>query len=643
MTVHVKFLYLNLQFKKGQRNIEFAQNVTFINGQMGVGKSTVARLIDYCFGGKLVKTVAISEEFVSAELFLELGENLVSITRNIDDSNILVNWANSQNQSHQLIAPIRSSEIIWNEDIENFSDMMFYLMGFKPLKVRISKEDDSSELIRLSFRDILWYCYLKQNTMDSDFYRLGIPIQQNKSKDVMRFFTGQYNEKIFELQNELSQIIKKKLGKLEAVNQLHVFLRKFGYESDKQIIENLEKLKLELSFLQSDFSLNKEKMDDETHIADRLKENLRLNEIASYRSKIYDIENKILDQESLKAELFGAKIKLYRASSAISVLNRVNYEYCPECGNKLDELGNYVIFHLCKTDKTDISPNINKDTIEKDLNDRVKELDESIMYLNMAFSNSKKKITELMDSKKELDNRLTKEMTEYDSKFMSLIKDRERNIATTTERIKNLTQVLEMPLAVKDLEIEASALASQETRLRIDLEKEREKLEFSEDHIRAIESAFLDALISIGIPGISSTDRVHINRKTWVPFILPDSNPKKKWDFFNAGSGGKQTLLNVCYAISVHKVAIENNLPVPDFLIIDSPSKNIDKDVNIEIFEGLFRYIYTLSETSMKSTQFIIIDNDLVDPDSELIDFKSILMTHDDPEFPPLIPYYKGP
>jgi len=102
-------------------------------------------------------------------------------------------------------------------------------------------------------------------------------------------------------------------------------------------------------------------------------------------------------------------------------------------------------------------------------------------------------------------------------------------------------------------------------------------------------------------------------------------------------------LFNVCYALAVHKVAAENNLPLPSFLIVDGPTKNISSDVNPALVANYFRLIYSLAAGSLRETQFILIDSDLVEPEDRSIGFASLLLTSDDPQHPPLISYYSGP
>ena len=81
--------------------------------------------------------------------------------------------------------------------------------------------------------------------------------------------------------------------------------------------------------------------------------------------------------------------------------------------------------------------------------------------------------------------------------------------------------------------------------------------------------------------------------------ILAGDDDALQYDFQGAGSGGKKTLFNVCYAVALHRLAEEFNLPLPTFLTIDSPMKNIGNDVNKDIFLALYRYIYSLAADSL--------------------------------------------
>ncbi len=56
----IKFQKLVLLCKKSEEVIDFSRQITYFHGQISAGKSSIVRLIDYCLGGDLEKTPALS-------------------------------------------------------------------------------------------------------------------------------------------------------------------------------------------------------------------------------------------------------------------------------------------------------------------------------------------------------------------------------------------------------------------------------------------------------------------------------------------------------------------------------------------------------------------------------------------------------
>ena len=226
----------------------------------------------------------------------------------------------------------------------------------------------------------------------------------------------------------------------------------------------------------------------------------------------------------------------------------------------------------------------------------------------------------------------------YDSAYLAQSRELERQIATLEERKRGLEKTAKLPQAIANLQSEAAVLKAKEDQSAEQLLAETRKLTDAEQHVRQIEEAYLEILLRVGVPGISEQDRVSINRRTWIPQIEPlDGDP---YTFYDAGSGGKKTLLNACYALAVHKIAAEQNLPLPSFLMIDSPMKNIGEDVNENIFRAFYKCLYDLASGSLTGTQFIIVDKEYFEPDPCInIQISDRFMSPNNP----LISYYHGP
>jgi hypothetical protein len=138
---------------------------------MGAGKTSIARLIDYCLGGNIELSPALQNEFVSASLKLRLEKGPLEIERGRDSNTVIARWG-EKDGAIQASIPARDAhgELIPGTGIENLSDLIFWMSSLTPPRVRKSKTKADSETKRLSIRNLLWYCYLDQDEIDSSFF-----------------------------------------------------------------------------------------------------------------------------------------------------------------------------------------------------------------------------------------------------------------------------------------------------------------------------------------------------------------------------------------------------------------------------------------------------------------------------------------
>ena len=93
----VRLQRLLITLRQTVESVEFSDSATFLYGPVGTGKSTVARLIDYCFGGELERTPAIQQEFISVQLFVELGSHHCRLERAEGDTQaVRVTWSSNE-------------------------------------------------------------------------------------------------------------------------------------------------------------------------------------------------------------------------------------------------------------------------------------------------------------------------------------------------------------------------------------------------------------------------------------------------------------------------------------------------------------------------------------------------------------------
>jgi len=380
----IKFQKLVLLCKKSEEVIHSSTQITYFHGQISAGKSSIVRLIDYCLGGDLEKTPALSQEMVSVQLFAIIGTNTVLFERSINDTtSVQVTWTNKEKESSTVLAPLSAKQSpIWKNDIYNLSDLIFDLANITPIKVRRSKSDVDSPLVCLSFRDLMWYCYLEQDNLDSSFYNLTDTYKSLKSRDVMRFVTGLYTEKMNELEISLDELRSNRAAKLESIRQIRSFLQDFGYSSEGDVSEEIFEVENKLSQAQQELSKIRDGHASKTHFTDSLREKLREigQNIANEQNALQDLENRINEQEALKSELLSAKFKLSRSTASSSLLAGVKFDVCPACGLELHKHPNPESCYLCgqETQANEKEPLAQAEVMRKDLNSRIEDLSESI-------------------------------------------------------------------------------------------------------------------------------------------------------------------------------------------------------------------------------------------------------------------------
>lgn len=643
----VRLRYMDVIARRTTERIEFAETITFIHGPVSTGKSTVARLIDYCFGGNLERTPAIQQEFVAVQLAVELGNHSCTIERAADDNSALrVSWTNSDGSTESVNAPFRPQEApLVDELVYNFSDLVFYLCGVSPIKVRQRSREVDSPLVRLSIRDIWPYCYLEQTHLDSSFYRLEDPFKGRKSQDAMRFITGLYSERQSQLEAELANTLDQQRAKREAVQQIREFMARFALGTDLDIAGQLQILEQELSAAIAHRQELFASRSTQIHPTDALRDQLRSMslEIEDLQRAVADSSDMVSQQKALRAEMITAKTKSLRIQEAGRVLDGAQFDRCPECGSNIgSRTASQGRCRLCGTDVG--SPQeeqpLELEVLRRDLNERIDELTDSIRRKEESHLRLEKKLRDGLEKKAIFDKRLQDELARYDSAYVESIRDAERVVATLEERLASIQRLQEMPRAIDELVEQAGSLQGRVDRLRSSLTDERGRLAAADANVAAIAARFKEIMISVGFPGVFESDDVILDPRNWRPVVLHE---QQMWNFWDTGSGGKKTLFNVCYALALHSVARERGFPLPTLIIIDSPTKNISEDENPNLVHALYSEIYNLAmQDGDEKLQFLLVDSDLVPPDQRIPGFATRRMAGE-PDAPSLISYYTGP
>ncbi len=650
---------LHVSFKNSKETIKFA-DFAYFYGPMGAGKSTIARLVDYCLGGHLGEkemTPALQSEFVSASLSLKVEDAELNLRRDSGSNLIRANFT-YENEPVEVMIPARSGdgEVIPQSGIEVLSDLIYVLGGRTPPKVRKSKIREDSDLARLSLRDLLWYCYLDQDSMDSSFFHLdgdAHPHKRLKSRDVLRFLVGFHQEQVSELEVRL-EIQRAERLKCEAGAQaIKEALKEAEIATEVELAVIHQELERKLATVEASIVLTRKNIESKKpHAMEGLQAEARAlaEELFAIEEASRELKDILGRDRSHRNELLSLSTRFRRSQSAREVLSGVVFEDCPQCGRDLPQRTSNDCPVCGQSHSKDPTGSLDEAIAEKDMDARIQELNDLIKRHEAALRRNDRILRELKVRKSLVDIELNRVARDYDSAYLSVALESEKQRMAILQQLSDLDRIEVLVKKIGALSDRAERLFVAEQKTRLELKEAREKAEKDTQNISLLKELFLDCLLRSKLSGFYTDDCVEMRSPHFLPEVTSVGGGNLAvTSFSNLGSGGKKTLFKCCFAVAVHRLASKIGALLPTILIIDSPMKNTSERQNRDQFEGFIKMLYELSQTELRDTQFVVVDKELFAPPSQYSrSFCSRLMRPNERgqdwkknPHPPLIPYHQ--
>lgn len=647
--MNIRLLSLTLEFKRSVESIDFGR-FNYFHGGIGAGKSSIARLVDYCLGGHLVNTPALQSEFSSATLHLELNGKAVQLERPKDSSDVLARWIQDGTQQTISLPTRRAGEQIL-PGVEVLSDLILQLSGQRIVRVRRGNSDGGGRLERLSFRNLWNYCYLSQDDLDSDFFDLEPEAdhgRRSKARDVLRYVLGHHQEEVTQLEVDLDMGRQEKRALEGTVKALHEGLAAVGFTSLADVQRQEAALAEQAAQLRKEIQAARETTyPDGNHAVEHLKTQARKihAEVAEIESELRDLRHLVDKDIRQRDELLTLQFKFKRSAGARAVLSGVEFTHCPRCTQALPERA-VQHCHVCGQTEDVEAPEPHHAVLETDLKQRLEEIGDVIRQQENGLQELAGDRARALQDLKHLDLMISRALAEYDTLYVARVVSIERALADVERQQLELERWRRLPELIEQHRERIMILTSDEIRLRLALKDARRLAERDGRALKDLRALFLDCLVGARIPGLNETDVVKFAAPTYYPEISArDEQQMIITSFSTLSSGGKKTLFKCCFALALHRLAAKYNSPLPRLLIIDTPMKNISTQENREQFEGFHEMLYRLAITELSQTQFIFIDNEFKRPSQTirlLLDMRERYMTTDREDSPPLIRYYRG-
>lgn len=601
--------------------VPFNRGVNIIYGDSTTGKSSVLELINYLLGSS---TFIYDSEIESSINYVALEVNLNNqpylITRDIFDSSKLIAVYPTDFENQHLFFPKKyapnSKTSVDNDGL--FSDFLLDALNLPILKVREAPTKADSPMVRLSFRDVFKYCYLKQDDVGSkQILSFGTWAVHSKNMQTFRYFFNLLDTNITDSEAELSRLISERNHLENKYESISDFLRETKFASAIGIEASRQQLQERLEILRNQLSDINNKI-----VADSERYN-------ALKSILTDISTKILVHESERASAETAidrysrlkndyvtdinKIKAVRLAKDVIGVSKAEHFTCPICDTKIDLKQTKEKFEVNEKDNLGHESNL--------ISRRIKELDQLIDHERNTHRSSSLNLAKLTEEQLRARRMLDEETAEIVTPYLSERDGISAEFATTQEKLRQLDQSLRVRNQHKYIQDEIAKLHSRIGRLQESLEK----LKKNAPSLTAILGTLGDLLDSY-LERVNIKDRrdVRINEKNFLPIL-------RNREYSNVTSGGLRTILSIGYFASLLKYSLSENTNLPSFLMIDTVGKylakthaqyndtdsNEDKNENISDptkYSNIYEFLIEIAEAaedSGKICQIILVDNDV--------------------------------
>lgn len=600
--------------------IPFVNGLNIIFGDSATGKSSVLECINYLFGSsKLVfdEEIEAAVKYVMMQVVLN-GATYV-IKRDIFDANADVEVYASDIDSVHGIFPKRYSVGYERTGPNGYlSDFYLSALGMPLLTVRQAPTKEDSTLVRLSFRDVFKYCYLKQDDVGAkallgDGSYVGV-----KSRETFKYIFNLLDSAISDLQSQLSAAIADQRKAKETYDVVSGFLRAVEFKTEFDLDDAKIEAKKRKALAEIELDRISKSIIENSESYEALKEVLSILAI-----KIKDTEKEVDDTGRLVEQYIRLrndyqldieKLNAIKVTQGLIGADKKEMRFsCPLCESRLNLKDIKQSF--------DISEN---ESVNQEINSITRRMKDADRLAIRERARRDQVLSELNILKKEQDvarRMLDEEMASATTPYLAERDTWSFVLAKTSEELDNIERNLKIRNQLKSVFKEIDTVEERISKIQDDLRELRSKAPSMSEVIGSVGDILEAYLRKVKISDIRD---VRISDKNFLPVL-------RNREYRDITSGGLRTILSIGYFLSILEFSTTRFSHHPKFLMIDTVGKYLGKtdarysDTNLKedrregtsdpdkyknIYQAMLEMCERIEKKS-KTVQIIVVDNDL--------------------------------
>lgn len=547
--------------------IVFETGVNIIYGDSATGKSSILELINYLLGSsKFIFDEEIETSVEYAALEVELNTVVYTIKRDIFSATRKIEVFASTFDTCAGVFPKKYAPNYSGAESEDgyFSDFLLEALNLPVLKVREAPSQHESPMVRLSFRDIFKYCYLKQDDVGSkQLLEISNGARYSKNKQTFRYIFNLLDSSITELEQDINIAIGKRTELTRKYKAVSEFLREVQFETAINIGDKNEELKSQAKLLRLQLDSINAAMVANNDTYSYLKDSLDTFSIrrTGVQGAKKESEQSVERFSRLKNDYLGdiAKLKAIQQAKVIIGVPKVDSFNCPICDSQVALSRIKDDYRIDESDKANHEINALTRRI-RDLEDLVQSEREKLVLLSQEselLASDQAKARRLLDE--ESAQMITPYLSERDGVSAEL--------ATINEKIRQSDHSLKIRnqqlLIFKDIDRIETHIANLTEKLEL-LRKNTPSVAQIVEELGDILRSFLVKV------NIKDPRNISLNGTSFLP-VLRNRN------YVDITSGGLRTILSIGYFLSFFERSISQPSNIPAFLMIDTVGKYLGK------------------------------------------------------------------
>lgn len=624
MTTHPSIIVRKLILVGHRKNyqLSFEEGVNIIYGDSATGKSSVLELINYLLGSsKFIYDEEIETSVKYAALEVELNGVTYSIKRDVFAPNSQIEVYASDFSSVAEVFPKKYAPNYSSDGDDGFfSDFLLGSLNLPVLKVREAPSQFDSPMVRLSFRDVFKYCYLKQDDVGSkQLLNVANGALYSKNKQTFRYIFNLLDSSIteLELEQDIYNVNTKKTELERKYKSVSEFLRETQIDTAINLSDQSNELQTQADLLSAELQRIKSSMVADNETYSFLKDSLDIFSIkltgahGARRESEQSVErfsrlknDYISDIEKLKA--------IQHARVVIGVPTTAAFN-CPICDTQVDLACIKEDYKIDQSDKANHEINA--------LTRRIRDLDALIQTERDKLFNLNHESDVLAQDQAKARRLLDEESQQMITPYLSERDGIAAELATVNEKIRQSGHLLKIRNQQQLIFAEIQTLESNIVGLKeklANLRKDAPSITEILDNLGDLLRKFL-VMVNIKDPR-----NISINSSNFLP-VLRNRN------YVDITSGGLRTILSIGYFLSLFEQSFLRSANMPAFLMIDTVGKYLgktqtkynetvriaDEKENVSDplkYSNMYEYMISLvgrAATQGLPCQIILVDNDV--------------------------------